>query len=95
MCLISISSAGMQELLNVYHFYSFEQSLWCNRDTSYLLCFTSKTTFAKLMRPCFYLGEMFIPKVDYTQCKYLGDHTCIHISEYIVKRQMKKINTIM
>ena len=28
MCLISISSAGMQELLNVCHSYSIEQSLF-------------------------------------------------------------------
>ena len=35
MCLISISSAGMQELLNVCHSYSIEHSLLYNGNKSY------------------------------------------------------------
>ena len=65
MCVISISLAGMQELLNVCHSYSIEHSILY---TSYSLCF--KPTSIKFERPCFYLGEKIIPKV--TQCKYLG-----------------------
>ena len=68
MCLIIISSAGMQELLNVCHSYSFEHSLLYNGNKSYSLCF--KPTSIKFERPCFYLGKKIIPKVS--QCKYLG-----------------------
>ena len=39
MCLISISSAGMQELLNVCHSYPIEHSLLYNGNKSYSLCF--------------------------------------------------------
>ena len=76
MCLISISSAGMQELLNVCHSYSIEHSLLYNGNKSCSLYF--KPTSIKFERPCFFLGEKIIPKV--TQCKYLGviisDHNC-------------------
>ena len=45
----------------------------------------------KFERPCFYLGEMIIPKV--TQCKYLGviisDHNC----DLDLKRQLQKFYT--
>ena len=89
MCLISISSAGMQELLNVCHSYSIEHSLLYNGNKSYSLCF--KPTSIKFERPCFYLGEKIIPKV--TQCKYLGviisDHNC----DADLKRQMRKFYT--
>ena len=43
MCLISISLAGMQELLNVCHSYSIEHSLLYNENKSYSPCF--KPTF--------------------------------------------------
>ena len=89
MCLISISSAGMQELLNVCHSYSIEHSLLYNGNKSYSLCF--KPTSIKFERPCFLLGEKIIPKV--TQCKYLGviisDHNC----DADLKRQMRKFYT--
>ena len=89
MCLISISSAGMQELLNVCHSYSIEHSLLYNGNRSYSLCF--KPTSIKFERPCFFLGEKIIPKV--TQCKYLGviisDHNC----DADLKRQMRKFYT--
>ena len=89
MCLISISSAGMQELLNVCHSYSIEHSLLYNGNKSYSLCF--KPTSIKFERLCFFLGEKIIPKV--TQCKYLGviisDHNC----DADLKRQMRKFYT--
>ena len=68
MCLISISSSGMQQLLNVCHSFSIEHSLLYNGTKSYSLCF--KPNSIKFERPGFYLGKMLIPKV--TQCKYLG-----------------------
>ena len=68
MCQISISSSGMQQLLNVCHSFSIEHSLLYNGTKSYSLCF--KLNSIKFERPGIYLGEMLIPKV--TQCKYLG-----------------------
>ena len=52
-CLISISLAGMQKLLNVCHSYSIEHSLLYNGNKSYPLCF--KPTSIKFERPYFYL----------------------------------------
>ena len=89
MCRISISSSGTQQLLNVCHSFSIEHSLLYNGTKSYSLCF--KPNSIKLERPCFYLGEMIIPKV--TQCKYLvviiSDHNC----NFNLKRQMGKFDT--
>ena len=62
MCLKSISSTGMQELLNVCHSYSIEHSLLYNGN---------KSLSIKFERPCFYLDQMITLKVS--QCKYLGD----------------------
>ena len=39
MCLISISSTGVQQLLNVCHSFSIEHSLLYNGIKSYSLCF--------------------------------------------------------
>ena len=89
MCLISISSSGMQQLLDVYHSFSIEHSLLYNETKSYSLCF--KHNSIKFERSGFYLGEMLIPKV--TQYKYLGviisDHNC----DLDLKRQMRKFYT--
>ena len=86
---ISISSSGMQQLLNVCHSFSIEHSLLYNGTKSYSLCF--KLNSIKFERPVFYLGEMLTPKV--TQCKYLGviisDHNC----DLDLKRQMRKFYT--
>ena len=50
-----------------------------------------KPNSIKFERPCFYLGEMIIPKIS--QCKYLGviisDHNC-HLD---LKIQMRKFYT--
>ena len=89
MCLISISSSGMQQLINVCHSFSIEHSLLYNGTKSYSLCF--KPNSIKFERPGFYLGEMLIPKV--TQFKYLGviisDHNC----DLNLKKQMRKFYT--
>ena len=42
MCLISISSAGMQELLNVCHSYSIEHIRYCIMEISHTLCVLSQ-----------------------------------------------------
>ena len=92
MCLISISStgnSGMQQLLNVCRSSSIENSLLSNGTKSYSLCFMPISI--KFEIPCFYLGDMIIPKV--TQCKYLGviisDLNC----DLDLKRQMRKFYT--
>ena len=74
---------------NVCHSFFIEHSLLSNGTKSCSLCF--KPISMKFERPCFYLGEMIIPKV--TQCKYLGviisDHNC----DLDLKRQMIKFYT--
>ena len=87
MCLISISSAGMQELLNVCHSYSIEHSLLYNGNKSSSLCF--KPTSIKFERPCFYLGEKIIPKVT----QYLGVIISDHNWDADFKRQMRNFYT--
>ena len=86
MCLISISSAGMQELLNVFHSYAIEHLLLYNGNKSYSLRF--KPTSIKFQRPCFYLGENIIPKGS--QYKYLGVKISDHNCDADLKRQMSK-----
>ena len=88
MCLISISSSGMQQLLNVCHSFSIEHSLLYNVTKSYSLCFEPNSI--KFERPGFYLGEMIKPRV---QCKYLGVITSDHNSDLDLKRQMRKFYT--
>ena len=68
LCLICLSSAGMQKLLNVCSNYVTEHSLSYNSNKSYSLCF--KATTIKFERPTLYFGQMSIPNV--TDCRYLG-----------------------
>ena len=67
-CLICLSSAGMQKLLNVCSNYATEHSLSYNANKSYSLRFKASTiTFDKVT---LYFGQMSISNV--TDCKYLG-----------------------
>ena len=68
LCLISLSSAGMQSLLDIGNSYAIEHVLTYNSSKLYSLCFKPK--HIKFDRPCFYLNRLEIPRVD--QCKYLG-----------------------
>ena len=47
MCLISLSSAGMQRLLNICNDYADQHSLLYNGNTSFSMCFKSKATNLK------------------------------------------------
>ena len=86
LCLISLSSAGMQSLLDICNSYAIEHVLIYNSNKSYSLCFKPKhITFA---RPCFYLNRLEIPRVD--QCKYLGIMICTKNCDIVLKRQMRK-----
>ena len=61
LCLICLSSAGMQKLLNVCSNYATEHSLSYNANKSYSLCFKAiKATTIKFERPTLYSGEMSI-----------------------------------
>ena len=86
-CLISLSSAGMQQLLNICDTYAKEYDLLYNGSKSYSLCFKPKCSIFN--RPIFTLNHLNIPTVN--QSKYLG----IIISENNcapdLKRQMCKL----
>ena len=86
-CLISLSSAGMQQLLNICDTYAKEYDLLYNGSKSYSLCFKPKCSIFN--RPVFTLNHLNIPTVN--QSKYLG----IIISENNcapdLKRQMCKL----
>ena len=86
LCLISLSSAGMQSLLDICNSYAIEHVLTYNSNKSYSLCFKPK--HIKFARPCFYLNRLEIPRVD--QCKYLGIMICTKNCDIDLKRQMRK-----
>ena len=86
-CLISLSSAGMQQLLNICDTYAKEHDLLYNGSKSYSLCFKPKCSIFN--RPVFTLNHLNILTVN--QSNYLG----IIISENNcapdLKRQMCKL----
>ena len=61
----SLSSAGMQKLLDMCSIYATEHLLTYKDVLKYV-----QPKHIKLYVPCFYLNMLEIPKVD--QCKYLG-----------------------
>ena len=85
LCLISLSSAGIQSLLDICNSYAIEHVLTYNSNKSYSLCFKPK--HLKFARPCFYLNRLEIPRVD--QCKYLGIMICTKNCDIDLKRQMR------
>ena len=68
LCLICLSSAGMQKLLKVFSKYATEHSLSYNANKSYSLCFEATTI--QFERPTLHIGQINIPNV--TDCRYLG-----------------------
>ena len=87
LCLISLSSAGMQKLLNLCSKYAVDHSLTYNAKKSFSLCFIPRTV--KISRPQLYLNTLVIPHVS--ECKYLGIIVCQKNCDRDLKRQMKKI----
>ena len=59
LCLICLSSAGMQKLLNVCSKYTTKHSLSYNASKSYSLCF--KATTIKFERPTLHIAQINIP----------------------------------
>ena len=68
LCLISLSSTGMQQLLYICQNYAMDQQLLFNGSKSCSLCFKSKSI--KITQPSFYLNLLKIPIVE--NCRYLG-----------------------
>ena len=68
LCLISMSSAGMQRLLHICTDYAEQHSLQYNGSKSFSMCFKSKTI--KLERPDLFFGDLKIPLDN--ECTYLG-----------------------
>ena len=79
LCLISLSSAGMQKFLNLCLKYVY------NAKKSFSLCFIPRTV--KISRPQLYLNTLVIPHVY--ECKYLGIIVCQKNCDRDLKRQMK------
>ena len=86
LCLICLSSAGMQKLLNVCSNYATEHSLSYNANKSYSLCF--KATTIKFESPTLYFGQMSIPNV--TDCRYLGITISVKNCDLDLKRQRRR-----
>ena len=87
LCLISLSSTGMQQLLNICQNYAMDQQLLYNGSKSHSLCFKSKSI--KITQPSFYLNLLKIPIVE--NCRYLGITISTKNSDLDLKRQMRKI----
>ena len=68
LCLISLSSSGMQHLLNICNEYATTHKLLYNGSKSFSLCFKKNTL--KVSAPLFYPDQMKIPTVK--QCRYLS-----------------------
>ena len=58
-CLISLSSSGMQQLLNICQNYATNHQLLYNGDKSFSLCF--KNNAIKTKQPSFYLAHLKFP----------------------------------
>ena len=87
LCLISLASSGMQQLLHICNKYAAEHQLLYNGSKSFSLCFKRKKL--KVSLPFFVLGKSKIPMVE--QCRYLGTTISIKDSDLELKRQMRKM----
>ena len=81
LCLISLSSAGMQKLLNLCSKYSVDHSLTYNAKKPFSLCFIPRTV--KISRPQLYLDTLVIPHLS--ESKYL----CIIVYQRTVTVTLK------
>ena len=86
LCVICLSLACMQQLLNVCSKYATEHSLSYNAKKSYSLCF--KATTIKFERPTLHFGQISITNV--TDCRYLGIIISVKNCDKDLKRQMRK-----
>ena len=86
-CLISLSSSGMQQLLNICQNYATIHQLLYNGAKSFSLCF--KNNAIKIKQPSFYHAQLKIPIFE--NCKYLEITISTKNSDLDVKRQMRNI----
>ena len=86
LCLITLSSSGMQHLLDLCSVYATNHQLSYNATKSFSLCF--KPNRIKIKPPDFASGEKVSPSVD--QCKYLGIIISVKNCDADLKRQMRK-----
>ena len=87
LCLICLSSAGMQKLLNVCSNYATEHSLSYNANNKWYSLYFKATTI-KFERPTLYFGQMSIPNV--TDCKYLGITISVENCELDLKHEKRR-----
>ena len=87
LCLISLSSSGMQQLLHICNECAAEHQLIYNGSKSFSLCFKRKDL--KISPPTFFLDQSKIPLVE--QCRYLGTTISIKNSDLDLKRQMRNM----
>ena len=85
-CLISLSSSGMQQMLNICQNYATNHQLLYKGAKSFSLCF--KNNDIKNIQPSFYLVHLKILIVE--DCKYLEITISTKNSDLDLKRQMRK-----
>ena len=86
LCLISMSLAGMQRLLNICKDYAEQHSLYYNGSQSFSMCFKSKTI--KFERSDLFLGDLKIFLVS--EGTYLGITISEKNCDHDIHRQMSK-----
>ena len=84
LCLISLSSADMQKLLNLCSKYAVDHSLTYNAKKSFSLYFLPRTV--KISRPQLYLDTLVIPRVS--ERKYISIIVCQKNCDHDLKRRM-------
>ena len=87
LCLISLSSSGMQHLLNICKEYASTHKLLHNGSKSFSLRFKKNTI--KVSCSSFYLDQVKIPTVE--QCRYLDITISTNNSVVDLKRQMRNM----
>ena len=89
LCLISLSSSGIKQLLHICNEYPAEHQLIYNGSKSFSLCF--KRNRLKISSVTFFLDQLKIPLVE--QYRYLGTTISIKNSDLDLKfkRQMRKM----
>ena len=86
LCLLSISSAGMQRLLNICEEYGVDHDLIYNSTKSMCMCF--KTNNLSKHDPLFNLNNAQLQYVE--EAKYRGVYIHKNSTDCDVKRQMRK-----
>ena len=87
LCLISLSSSGIQQFSYICNEYAAEHQLIYNGSKSFFLCFKRKDL--KISSPTIFLDQSKTPLV--TQCRYPGTTISIKNSDLDLKRQMRKM----